>query len=109
MDGVTLVNQKGDRIGTSRLRQRVREKERIRVETRRGGGEKKRERERPETFSRRRVSAGERKRGAACGPRFSYLSFPDAYVLLGRAVPRYTITPARGGITEGTNNVMYYT
>jgi len=28
-----------------------------------------------------------RAKRAACGPRFSYLSFPDAYVLLGRAVP----------------------
>lgn len=34
-------------------------------------------------------------RGAACGPRFPYLSFPDAYVLLGRAVARYTIRLAR--------------
>lgn len=32
---------------------------------------------------------------AACGPRFPYLSFPDAYVLLGRSVARYTIRLAR--------------
>lgn len=30
-------------------------------------------------------------KSAACGPRFPYLSFPDAYVLLGRAMSRYTI------------------
>lgn len=46
----------------------------------------------------------------ACGPRFPYLSFPDAYVLLGPAWCLATHDKAaRGGITEGTYNVMYYT
>lgn len=45
----------------------------------------------------------------ACGPRFPYLSFPNAYVLLGRDHAEVHDKAGKGGITEGTNNVMYYT
>lgn len=90
-NGVILVNQKGDRIGTERRDQRRCASERDdrilqEVKEREKGDREEGERE-TRTFSLRWVLAGEPKRGAACGPRFSYLSFPDAYVLLGRAMP----------------------
>lgn len=85
VDGVTLVNQetKSEQSGVPRdlvVRPRRHEKQTT--------TELERKKESDEGILPPSSFSGRAKRSAVCGPRFSYLSFPDAYVLLGRAMPR---------------------